>query len=250
MREYVESAIAHGLHTLGFSDHSPFFADPEDSPKPWVAMPKSEFGPYLGEAARLREEFAGQINILIGVESDYFADHQRIYRRALTGYSLDYVIGSVHVLDGVDLFRPNRWDGATPDDLLRTKNQYCDLVARSARSKLFDVLGHIDVVKATRPEISLIDTPATERMVQAIAEMDVVVEVNTSGKTKECGGWYPARSILELCQHYGVKLTFGSDAHDPDRIGDEHETVRETLRELGFRDWYVFEQRRRIRLAL
>ncbi|WP_167161448.1 histidinol-phosphatase [Streptomyces sp. MBT27] len=250
LRDYVRSAIDAGLHTLGFSDHSPFFAEPEDHHRPWVAMAKSEFPRYVAEAHRLREEYADRIRILIGVESDYFPEHAGLYREVLARHDFDYVIGSVHVMDGVDLFRPERWAGATEDDLLRAKEQYCDLVAQSARSGLFDILGHIDVVKAACPGMSSIATPATERMLRTIAEADVVIEVNTSGRTKACGGWYPDLAVLEMAAHYGVKVTYGSDAHVPERVGEDRAEVRRTLRDLGYRHWYVFEQRRRIALPL
>ncbi|MFH8291821.1 histidinol-phosphatase [Streptomyces sp. NPDC018059] len=250
MRDYVHAAIDAGLHTLGFSDHTPFFAEPEDHHRPWVAMAKSEFPRYVTEAEELRKEYADRIRILVGVESDFFPEHAGLYGDTLRRYDFDYVIGSVHVMDGVDLFRPERWQGATDDDLKRAKEKYCDLVTQSARSGLFDVLGHVDAVKAACPAMSSIATPATERMVRAFAETDVVVEVNTSGSTKECGGWYPDPDILEMAAHYGVRMTFGSDAHDPERVGEEHEEVRRTLRELGHRHWYVFERRRRIELPL
>ena len=58
--------------------------------------------------------------------------------------------------------------------------------------------------------------------------------MNTSGKTKDCGGWYPADDILERALFYNVKVTFGSDAHTPERIGDDFERVQKRLKEIGF----------------
>ncbi|MGW0521491.1 histidinol-phosphatase [Crossiella sp. NPDC003009] len=250
LRSYIEAAISHGLDIIGVSDHSPFFADPAEQPLPGVAMAKSEFPAYLDEAIRLRAEYRDRITVLVGVESDYFPEHAELYASIYARYPLDYVIGSVHVLDGVDLFRRERWQGASKADLRKAKEDYCDLVARSASAGMFDILGHIDVIKAVCPEIAEIDTPAVDTMLDAIVAADVVVEVNTSGKTKDCGGWYPADDLLERAQRRGVKMTFGSDAHDPERVGEEHELVRKQLKEMGFREWYVFEQRRRIRLPL
>ncbi|MDF3290293.1 histidinol-phosphatase [Streptomyces silvisoli] len=250
MRDYVESAITQGLHTIGLSDHSPFFGEAADHALPGVAMPKSTFAAYIAEAMALREEYWGRINVLVGVESDYFPEHAELYRNVYARYDLDYLIGSVHVLDGVDLFRKERWEQADHADLKAAREQYCNLVAQSAEAGMFDVLGHIDVIKAACPEIASIATPAVDRMLRAIADADTVIEVNTSGKTKDCGGWYPSGDILERARKYGVKLTFGSDAHDPERVGDEHENVRDELRRLGFREWYVFERRRRIRMPL
>ena len=49
----------------------------------------------------------------------------------------------------------------------------------------------------------------------------MAIEINTSGKTKDVGGWYPADDILERALFHNVAVTFGSDAHTPERIGDE-----------------------------
>jgi histidinol-phosphatase (PHP family) len=250
LRDYVEAALAQGLTLLGFSDHSPFLAEPEDQHKPWVAMAKSEFPRYLAEAAALREEYRGRIDIRIGVESDFFPESADLYRAYYQKFPLDYIIGSVHVMGDLDIFRPERWDNATEDQLLRDKEHFCALVAQSARSGMFDILGHIDALRATCPELSAVETPAVDAMLRAIAESDVVMEVNTSGSTKPCGGWYPEPKVLERAAFYGVKVTFGSDAHHPGRVGDQHEQVRSRLRELGYREWYVFGNRRREALPL
>ena len=105
LRDYVEAALAAGLETIGFSDHSPFFGEPEDHHRPWVAMAKSDFRRYLAEAAALREEYRGRIEILIGVESDFFPEHAGIYGSVYANTDLDYVIGSVHVLGELNPLR-------------------------------------------------------------------------------------------------------------------------------------------------
>ncbi|MGW4790865.1 histidinol-phosphatase [Nonomuraea sp. NPDC004297] len=250
IRDYIDAALEQGLRTIGLSDHSPFFADLADHPLPGVAMAKSEFERYLGEAYRLRSEYAGRIEVLVGVESDFKSDHVAKYRDVYARYPLDYIIGSVHVLDGIDLFRRERWQGLDRSELKAARERYCDLVANSARSGMFDILGHVDVIKAVCPEIADIATPAVGLMLREISAVDVVMEINTSGKTKDCGGWYPSPELLEQASRYGVKVTFGSDAHDPERVGDEHEEVRNELRRLGFKEWYVFKARRRVAIPL
>ncbi|MGH8794759.1 MAG: histidinol-phosphatase [Stackebrandtia sp.] len=250
LRDYVEAALRAGLDTLGFSDHSPFFAEPVDHVKPWVAMAVGEFPSYVEEAIRLREEYRGRIRLLVGVESDYIPQHAQLYADRYKKFPLDYVIGSVHLLDGVDVFQRSRWETADEAQLRDAKERYCDLVARAARSGMFDILGHVDVIKANCPRMERVDTPASDRMLRAVADADVVMEINTSGKTKDCGGWYPSPELIERACRYGVKVTFGSDAHVPERVGDEHDAVRRRLKEIGFREWYVFEQRKRIRRPL
>ncbi|PRY41801.1 histidinol-phosphatase [Umezawaea tangerina] len=242
LREMVEAAIEAGLDTIGVSDHSPFFGRPEDHYKPWVAMAKSEFPRYLAEAAALRDEFRDRITVLVGVESDFLDEHVELYREIYRRHPLDYIIGSVHILGATDIFDPARWEGA---DLLAEKESYCAAVGRAARSGVFDILGHVDAIKGNRPELVDIQTPAVDRMLRDIVEADVVMEINTSGGTKPVGGWYPSPDVLERAAFYGVKVTFGSDAHRPSRIGEDFEAVRVRLRELGYRHWHLFRDRKR-----
>ena len=62
---------------------------------------------------------------------------------------------------------------------------------------MFDILGHIDAMKANYPAFSDIQTETVDQTLQMIGEEGLAIEINTSGKTKMVGGWYPADDILE-----------------------------------------------------
>ncbi|KHF34832.1 phosphatase YcdX [Paenibacillus sp. P1XP2] len=106
-------------------------------------------------------------------------------------------------------------------------------------------------MKGNYPAFS--DIPA-ERMLdetlQVIAENGVAIEINTSGKTKLSGGWYPSDAILERALHFGVDVTFGSDAHKPSRVGDELNQVAARLKEIGFKEWVYFKNKQKISVPL
>jgi histidinol-phosphatase (PHP family) len=72
------------------------------------------------------------------------------------------------------------------------KEAYYRLIQQSAKSGMFQVLGHIDAMKGFYPAFSAIETPIIEETLKVIADEQVAIEVNTSGKTKDCGGWYPS----------------------------------------------------------
>lgn len=76
-----------------------------------------------------------------------------------------------------------------------------------------------------------------------IAAEGVAVEINTSGSTKLCGGWYPSDEMLERALYYGVDVTFGSDAHNPKRVADDWERVVAKLKQIGFKHWVYYRQR-------
>lgn len=245
IRDYIESAIAGGLSYIGISDHSPFFGEDVDRFKPGIAMGKSEFPAYIAEVLRLKEEYRDKITVLLGVESDFFPEHAAVYRSVYAQYPFDYIIGSVHVSGGRSIFDRTRWEGIDEAGMLRDKEAHFRLVAESARSGMFDILAHIDAIKGYLPAISEVKTDVVDETLRTIAECDVAIEINTSGKGKSCGGWYPSYEILERAHYFGVKPTFGSDSHVPERVADEFEEVRSTLKQIGFKEWAVFEQRQR-----
>lgn len=249
IREYIEAAIDGGLQIVGISDHAPYFGSSEDHANPKIAMAKSEFPNYIAEIIQLKKEYRGRIEVLLGVESDFFPEHIELYRNMYNQYPFDYIIGSVHHSGGDRIFNRNRWDGLNDEQLLAQKETYYDLISQSARSGMFQILGHIDAMKVYFPEFSRVHTPLIDDALAVIADNGVAFEVNTSGK-KFTGSWYPSDDILERALHYGVDVTFGSDAHTPNRVGEEWEQVRERLKEIGYRRWVYFRQRQKHIVAL
>lgn len=245
IQDYIEAAIEKGLNMIGISDHSPYFSSEEDQLHPHIAMAKSQFPEYVDEVLKLKQKFSGKIDVLLGIESDFFPEQVARYRQCFDRYPFDYIIGSVHHVDGINIFKKDRWDGLTEKEKTRTKETYYNLIEQSARSGMFHILGHIDAMKGFYPAFSSIQTAAVDHTVKVIADHDMAIEINTSGKTKDAGGWYPADVILEMVLHYGGTVTFGSDAHVPDRVGDEFEQVRQRLKEIGFKHWAYFKEKKR-----
>lgn len=250
IEDYIKVAIDRGLSYIGIADHSPHFYSEKDHLHPGITMKKSEFPGYIDEVLELKKKYEDKIHVLLGVESDYFYEHEDVYRNEYNKYPFDYIIGSVHFVGGMNIFKRDRWDGLSDQDLLRDKERYYKQIQQSARSGMFQILGHIDAMKGYYPEFSQIETPIIDETLKVIAEEGVSIEVNTSGKLKDCGGWYPSNEILERAHHYGVDVTFGSDAHVPERIGDDYEEVQQKLREIGFKEmvYYVEKKRQVVKL--
>jgi len=251
IEDYIRAAIDAGLEAIGISDNSPYFASEEDHPSPKVCMAKSEFPVYVREVLRLKEKYSDKIEVLLGVESDFFPDQIGLYREIYEQYPFDYIIGSVHYVDGVSIFNRNRWKDLDEAGKKEEKRRYYELIRESARTGLFQILGHIDAMKGYYPAFS--DIPAAEEIdnaLRAVAEQGIAIEINTSGKTKDCGGWYPSDDILERALHFGVDVTFGSDAHTPERVADEWELVRKRLKEIGFTRWVFYRQKQKVAVPL
>ncbi|WP_308638577.1 histidinol-phosphatase [Paenibacillus silvisoli] len=248
---YIQAGIKTGLNVIGISDHSPYFASDEDQPSPGIAMAKSDFANYIDEVLRLKAKYEGQIDVLLGVESDFFPQHAQVYGDVYARYPFDYIIGSVHQSRGVSIFNRNRWKKLNEAQQIDEKRHYYDLIGQSARSGMFQILGHIDAMKGYYPAFSaLAADDAIDDCLKTIAESSVSIEINTSGKTKDVGGWYPSDAILERAQHFGVTVSFGSDAHKPSRVGDDWELVAKRLKEIGFTEWFYYKNKKPVRVPL
>lgn len=248
---YIQAAIEKKLTAIGISDHSPYFGHQEDHPFPHIAMAKTEFANYVHEVLQLKQKYKDQIDVLLGIESDFFPQYAKLYQEQFSQYPFDYIIGSVHHVGEVSIFNKNRWKKLDKKGLIRTKETYYELITQSAKSGIFQILGHIDAMKAYYPEFS--DIPANhavDHALQTIAEHGVAIEVNTSGKTKMVGGWYPSTEMLERAHHFGVDISFGSDAHTATRVSDEFEDVAATLKQIGYKSWVYYKEKKRIEVPL
>lgn len=251
IEDYIIAGIDAGLSVIGISDHAPYFYHEEDHPSPTITMPKSDFTNYVNEVLRLKKKYEGKIEVLLGIESDYYPDRMENYKMAYAEVPFDYIIGSVHQVNNVSIFNRNRWKGLNEEQKLAQKSKYYELIAQSARSGMFDILGHIDAMKGYYPAFS--DIPAHKQIddaLRVIANCGVSIEINTSGSTKDVGGWYPSDEILERALYFGVNVTFGSDSHVPSRVGDEFDKVRQRLKEIGFSQWVFYRRRQPIIVPL
>jgi histidinol-phosphatase (PHP family) len=239
-----------GLRMLGVSDHAPRFAEAADHPRPLVQMARSQWDGYLAEAVALRDELSGRLDLRVGVEADFLAGTEGVYRAALDRPELDYVVGSVHEVvpaagPAWNLFAPASYAEADIDDVHR---RYWRAVAAAAQSRLFDVLGHIDLIRMLPPAAADVSDVVAEAL-DAIADVGVAVEINGSGLRRD-GRPYPDAPLLELLVRRGVRITFGSDAHLADQLGAGWEEALAMLRPLGVTELVVFRGRQPEMVAL
>lgn len=248
LEDYVEAAIHTGLSEIGLSDHSPIYHLGDDPhPLPGTAMSQLEFPAYLREMAEVRDRYAGQIIVRLGVESDYVLGWDDHYRELWRQFPLDYVIGSVHWLGRWSIFSPELPPGRTPEDIYE---EYLLTTQAAARSGAYDILGHLDCLKTRGhiPDLGL--TPLLEETVRVIAESGVAIELNTSGWRKGLGEPYPREELLAVCCHYGVPVTLGSDAHRPEHVAAGFPKAVALLERVGYTAIARFEGRERFEVPL
>ncbi|KAA1177113.1 histidinol-phosphatase HisJ [Paenibacillus sp. FSL R5-0475] len=250
LEEYVQRGIQLGLQQLGLSDHLPLIHVDPASYYPEMAMPMAELPRYVEECLTLKERYRGVIDLRVGLEADYIEGYEDQIREILSPYPWDYLIGSVHFLGEWDITDYRQVDGWEGKDELEVYRLYYDAVKKSALSGLYDIIGHMDVIKRFGYGPQTPEGKAEVRMLEletlkVIADSGIAMELNASGLTKPCAEMFPAEHLLQEAFKLGIPLTLGSDAHDPAKLGDGLQEARSMLWHTGFRELAVFEGRRR-----
>jgi len=243
VERYREAAEARGISELGVAEHIyRFTAALEIWQHPfWREFTHDDIDDYCGF---VREE----TDLKLGIEMDFIPGREDRIANVLEAREWDYVVGSVHFLrdHSIDTEDYSIWGaGESAEKIWR---RYFETVAESARSGLYDIIGHPDLVKvwgkvAPRPDGDL--RRYYEPAVEAFLDADVAVELSTAGWRKPVAEQYPAVPFLEMLVDAGCPIALSSDAHQPDQVGFEYERAVELLESVGVREIAVFEGRER-----
>jgi len=250
LEEVARNAYAAGTRIFGWSDHAPRFADPEDHPRPGTQMARSQWDGYLREAAEVRSRLEGELpgfDIRIGVEADYLPGTEADYREALARPELDYVLGSVHEVGEWHIYKPRTFASLEDPDAFH--RGYWRALRGAAGSGLFDVLSHLDAIKAMVPAPQSDMAGEIEETLDCIADTGVAVEINGSGLSK-AGELFPSPAIVEELVRRDVPITLGSDAHRPEQLERGYVEGTALLCRLGRDAVVTFRDRRPVWVEL
>ena len=236
--DYVRAAAARGIPEIACTDHIPF---PND-PTPSIRMTREELQTYF---ALVREaQQAGPVTVLLGIEADYQRDLVQGHIQAvLDSADFDLVLGSLHTGPFWDLAPGD--PAATPEFVEQMNRTYYLRMAELARTGLYDVCSHFDIVKRTgihAPPALL--TEIVPPALDAVAAAGMAIEINTSGFDHGAAEAYPSLQILGWMKDRGIPITFGSDAHDPAQLGRHFEKALELARAAGYTQRARFRRRR------
>jgi histidinol-phosphatase (PHP family) len=240
---YRTVAAERGIAELGVSEHVYRFRqalEVWDHPL-WQRYARDDLDDYC---AFVREE----TDLRLGIEVDFVPGREDRTANLLEAREWDYVVGSVHFLGAhaVDYDHYDVWTtGESPEKIWR---RYFEWLGEAARTGLFDILAHPDLVKVwgrerPRPDGDL--RRYYDRAMDGIAESGIAIEVSTAGLRKPAREVYPAPAFLEMCLEAGNPIALSSDAHTADQLGAGYDAALELLGELGVRELCVFEGRER-----
>jgi histidinol-phosphatase (PHP family) len=254
VERYRAVADERGIAELGVSEHVYRFVQALEIWRHpfWEIYAHDDLDEYC---AFVREH----TDLRLGIEADFVPGAEDRTANLLQTRDFDYVVGSVHFMRGgaVDMDDYSVWDSGSSVEEVWLR--YFQTVGEAARSGLFDIAAHPDLVKywsapasgrsagpthaGRRPEGDL--RRYYEPAVEGIAEGAVAVEVSTAGLRKPAGEIYPARGFLEMCVEAGVPVALSSDAHRPEDVGADYDQALELLASVGVSELCVFERRER-----
>lgn len=218
--DIVREAIRKKMKRLGFSGHSYTFFDES------YCMSKSGTEEYKAEINRLKEEYRADIDILCGIEQDFYS------KEPTDGY--DYVIGSVHYIKKNGEYFPvdesaeillNAAKKHYGGDMYALAEDYFETVSQAAEKTNADIIGHFDLIAKFNETHNLFDeknqryTAAYKKAVDKLLAYNIPFEINTGAISR---GYrktpYPNTDILKYIREKGGKTILSSDSHSKETL--------------------------------
>jgi histidinol-phosphatase (PHP family) len=240
---YQEVAAERGVEVLGVSEHVHRFRQALDVWRHpfWVDSARDDLDAYC---QFVRE----QTSLSLGIEADYIPGAEDRMAALLEQHDFDYVLGSVHFIGNAALDLEGDWDIWRSGDVEKVWMRYFETLGEAARSGLFDVLAHPDLVKVWGDPDRVPKRDLRfyyDAAMDGIADSDVAIEVSTAGFRKPVEEIYPARAFLEMCLEAGRPVALSSDAHSPNDLAYRYDDALEYLDSFDIREIAVFERRER-----
>lgn len=234
--DIITKAISMKLNEICLTEHISF--DPDDRSYNFF-----NFKDYENEIQRLSDKYFGKITIKKGLEIGEYLLYKEDFDKYLKKHNLDFIIGSIHNLNGKSLRNNIAENGVT-----YTYETYFKEILNFAQMGDFDVLGHLDIVQRYAFKSGgIYNFEDYKDYIYEILKVTISrgkgIEVNTSGLSKNL--LFPKLEILNMYKDLnGEILTVGSDAHTSNRVGEKISYVYDILKDIGFKYVFTFDNRK------
>ncbi len=233
--QMAEAAREKGLRVLGLSEH--IFQMGEARPTlEHLALegPLLTFPGYI-EAVHAAAQLPG-IDVRLGMEVDFIPAKNEVIQGYLQGFSWDFLIGSVHEIDGVQFESEKKWDRAEGE---RCWLRYLELLRQAVSSGYFSLVSHPVRMRRKNPYLPPLLDEELERLAAEAARCDVALEINGYDVLS-----YPSlvRRLARACALHATPVSLGSDAHYPREIAQAHIQSEAILQEAGITKVRIWKQ--------
>ena len=142
VKSMLDASVERGLRTVCITDHLDldYPEDEELGPDPF----QFDLGKYFETLTQIREEYREKLDVRIGVELGLQPHLGKIYGKLVKEYPFDFVIGSLHLIHGMDPYYGKIFEGKTDREVYREAFRETLTCLEGVSS--FDVLGHLDYV--------------------------------------------------------------------------------------------------------
>lgn len=224
-RQYIETAIEAGIRILGFSDHTPCHF-PGDYYSDYRMFPE-QTEEYFRTMTDFKREYAGQIELHIGVEAEYYPALFEDMLALLRQYPCEYMLQGQHFL-GNELTGEYTYLPSDDPDALR---RYVDQTLEGLQTGLFTYLAHPDIFRWTGNG-EVYDREMT-RLCREANRLGAVLEYNLLGYRDHRA--YPNPTFWQIAAREGSRAILGVDAHSPASLNrpDIEQGARQFLSGLG-----------------
>lgn len=210
---------------------------------PKYRMSFAQMNEYENSILDVKEKYKKELHVLLAYEIDFLEGY--IDERVLKA-NVDYFIGSVHFI--------NKWGFDNPEFIGEYKNrdinkiweEYFEAIEHLAKSKLFHIVGHIDLIKVFNFLPTKDIKSIAKKAIQEIKKADLVVEINAAGYRKPVKEAYPSNDILSMLAEYDIPITFSSDAHKIEQIGFKKSEIHKLAKSYGYNKCATFIEKERI----
>ena len=228
--EYVRCAIAEGVKILGFSDHAPMLYP--DGYESYYKMRLDELGEYCDSVVSLREKYKGQIEIKIGLETEYYPELWEASLEVWRGYPIEYLILGQHWVNTELSSVPD--SSAYPREDGTRVTKYVDRVIEAMRTGCISYVAHPDIINYVGADEEFFRAQM-RRMIREAIRLGLPLEYNLLGQVSKRN--YPNHIFWEEVSRLGATAVLGCDAHSPERVGDKREIAEAEafLRSCGVR---------------
>ena len=218
LRWMVDAAADAGLDGIGFADHC------NVSPDPGAQRYKRALGFNLDltyERRRkaieaVREEV--EVDVFDAVEMDYDPAHEEAIAEFLAAAGFDYAVGSVHGLDGANVHERSHFADKPESERRELVDRYFEKLVDLIDSELFAVAAHPDLIERN-PHLRGFATEAHyDAVTDALRASRTVPEINAGRLLDDYGEFHPTPEFLDRLVDAGVRVTVGTDSHEPDEI--------------------------------
>ncbi len=226
-KAFVEAAIENGMKVLGFSDHCPWIF--ENGYVSGTRMLPSQLDGYFSSLTKLRDEYASDIKIYIGFESEYIPELMENQNKLLADYPIDYMILGEHFTKA----EPYSAYTGFPTDDESALEDYVDTVIKGMETGKYKYVAHPDLLNFTGE--NKIFKKHYMRLCQYLKSKDIPVEINLLGVNE--GRHYTSDRFLEIAAEAGNTAIIGCDAHTPDALFNEsaHKLCRSLANKHGLK---------------